>query len=329
MDQAVQRRPSSPVARLFRANARSIMVTDRYDPAMADQAVDDVMIARKLLPENSPLALEESVNTHQSAAALYKVAGLLDKQRAALAQAEKDAAALKAFPDRSEAAQVRLVYLWYCGPPGAALDEANRLAGRSNPPMTQAFRALALYRSGTAQQLEQADAILDGARGQDYADLIHCCVLAERMGPGPALAFHEQTMQRKLVAMYRVHSIALLLLLGRNDLARAKSREAQKQSLQFLSGTASPYPRVLNYLAGDLSEQALLDADPNSRWHTALANYAVGLTRLAEGNRTAARQHFQKAVQARAIWMVAHDFSMIFLSRLEKDGNWPPWIGAQ
>jgi hypothetical protein len=154
-------------------------------------------------------------------------------------------------------------------------------------------------------------------------------VLAELKGPGPALAFHQETMKRRLVAMYRVHSTALLLLLGRKQLARDMSRQTRQRGLHFLAGIKSPYPRVLDYLAGDLSERALLEADTTSRWHVCLAHYVIGLARLADGNRRAARHHFQKAVQARAVWMVAYDFSRVFLSRLEKDDAWPPWIAAE
>jgi hypothetical protein len=263
------------------------------------------------------------------AASSYAVAGLEDKHRAALAQAEKDAEALKAFPDLTEASYARMAYLWYWGSDSAAIAEANRLAGRTNTSLMQAFRALTLYRSGTAKHLEEARALLGALRGNDYADLIHCCVLAELKGKGPALAFHQQTMKRNLVAMYRVHGTILLLLLGQKELARVESQEARRRGLYFLGGNESPYPRVLDYLAGDLSERALLNADTTSRWHAALSHYAIGLTRLAEGNRTAARQHFQKAVQTRAIWMVAYDLSMVFQSRLEKDETWPPWIGAE
>jgi hypothetical protein len=174
MDEAVRRRPSSPIARLFRADARALMATDRYDPTVADQAIDDVMTARKLLPENSLQALTASVNVHKIAAASYEVAGLPDKRRAALAQAALDAEGLKAFPDQSDASFARMSYLWYCGPRSAALDEAHRLAGRTKNPLIHAFRALTLYRSGTAENLEEARAALQTCRGSDYPDLIHC-----------------------------------------------------------------------------------------------------------------------------------------------------------
>ena len=55
-------------------------------------------------------------------------------------------------------------------------------------------------------------------------------------------------------------------------------------------------------------------------------HYQIGLLRLAEGDRAAARDRFQKGVGTRAVWIYPWAWTKMFLSRLDKDPNWPPWI---
>jgi hypothetical protein len=42
------------------------------------------------------------------------------------------------------------------------------------------------------------------------------------------------------------------------------------------------------------------------------------------GDRLGARKHFQK--EARTYWGFGQEYSQMFLSRMEKDPKWPPWI---
>src|SRR5262249_53588221 len=55
--------------------------------------------------------------------------------------------------------------------------------------------------------------------------------------------------------------------------------------------------RALEYLSGSLSEEAYLKAAGASRVDQTNVHFFVGLTRLAEGKRKAAHEHFRKAVQ--------------------------------
>jgi hypothetical protein len=49
------------------------------------------------------------------------------------------------------------------------------------------------------------------------------------------------------------------------------------------------------------------------------------MTKLAEGDRHAAREHIDKSIKTRATGWGAYDMSWVFQARL-KDRDWPPWI---
>jgi hypothetical protein len=47
---------------------------------------------------------------------------------------------------------------------------------------------------------------------------------------------------------------------------------------------------------------------------------------LADGDRKGARFHFRKAVDTHVVFYLDHHWSKAFLSRLDTDPNWPPWL---
>jgi hypothetical protein len=117
----------------------------------------------------------------------------------------------------------------------------------------------------------------------------------------------------------------VLLLLGR-----------KKEALKVLRIMPSPYvfsqDRKLFFggfrqMANDqLSEKDWLAMAGTSGFKRCIAHWQLGLFRLAEGDRKAAKDHFQKAVNTRAIWIVDWAWSKMLLSRLQNDDKWPRWI---
>ena len=80
------------------------------------------------------------------------------------------------------------------------------------------------------------------------------------------------------------------------------------------------------YLCGETSEDNILSAAGASRSDQILTRYNIALRRLAKGDRAGARYHFQKAIDTRVYFRSHFYWSQMFLSRLEKDPRWPPWI---
>jgi hypothetical protein len=120
----------------------------------------------------------------------------------------------------------------------------------------------------------------------------------------------------------------VLLFLGR-----------KKQALELLRTIPSPFAfsqhrsslwKAIRQFAGDqLSDKACLEKAGTSRFQQCIAHYQIGILRLAEGDRRGAQDHFQKAVDTHAIWIVDWAWSKMFLSRLTKDDKWPKWITAK
>jgi hypothetical protein len=82
----------------------------------------------------------------------------------------------------------------------------------------------------------------------------------------------------------------------------------------------------LRYNAGDLPANQFIDGAKGSRWNQCLVHYYVAMTKLAEGDRIAAQEHFDKAIKTRALQWGPYDMSWVFQARLAKDRAWPRWI---
>jgi hypothetical protein len=69
----------------------------------------------------------------------------------------------------------------------------------------------------------------------------------------------------------------------------------------------------------------LKEAGP-SRLNQCEAHFFIGLALLSDGNRDGARTHFRQSVATRIHTFLDYVWSRAFLSRLEADPTWPPWI---
>jgi hypothetical protein len=116
-----------------------------------------------------------------------------------------------------------------------------------------------------------------------------------------------------------------LRLLGRKEEGINICRKARGRGL-FMPWRKEWYRRLLDYNCGDLTEVDLLKAAGPSRYSQSEAHFFIGLTRLADGDRSSARGHFRDSVATRAFYYFDYDWSGAFLARMEKDPNWPPWI---
>jgi hypothetical protein len=55
----------------------------------------------------------------------------------------------------------------------------------------------------------------------------------------------------------------------------------------------------------------------------------IGLTRLGEGNRVAARRHFELGRKLRDPYYPASVLGTAILARMNKDSDWPPWVQSK
>jgi Protein kinase domain len=83
---------------------------------------------------------------------------------------------------------------------------------------------------------------------------------------------------------------------------------------------------IKNFCAGDLTVTQLEEIAGNSNVNKCEGHYFIGMKLLSERDRHGAAEHFRKAVDTPFEYSHEYYFSQAFLSRLEKNPDWPPWI---
>jgi hypothetical protein len=118
----------------------------------------------------------------------------------------------------------------------------------------------------------------------------------------------------------------VLCMLGRKGDAVEASKALLGQPERFYTLRREPILRCLRYNAGELSADELLQGAGRSRWDQCMAHYSIAMTKLSEGDRKGAKEHFDKAIKTGATGWGEYDMSWVFQARLAKDPTWPPWI---
>ena len=116
------------------------------------------------------------------------------------------------------------------------------------------------------------------------------------------------------------------VLLGKKELARVAFEKSVIQPGLTSEATKQFRAALPQFARGDLSEEQYRAKAGTSRFYQSIAHYDIGIFRLAAGDRAGAREHFRKAVARRTFWIWDYFWCAMFLSRLESDPRWPPWI---
>jgi tetratricopeptide (TPR) repeat protein len=326
IQQAFARRPTMGIARLLRAEVRALVAQDTDDPAEAEGAVQDARNARELLG-NNPAALWVSLNAHLAKAGVHEHLGEPEQRRAELKLAGEYADALKPFTALPEAAVYRWLYFREMSREEEVLGEL-RLASDQTDHVYVAFcYALTLYKRGRPGDFEEALRVLE-KKSPSYNDRLLPFVLAEHDWPDRARKAAEDFAERAQDGAAVMDCQAVLCLLGKKEEAVKASRKLQKRPELFDTLRREPILRCLEYNAGKRSADKLLEAAGRSQWDQCLAHYYIAMTKLAEGDRKGAQEHFDKVVKTRAFIWGAYDMSWVFQTRLAKDHTWPGRIQA-
>jgi serine/threonine protein kinase len=326
MDEGI-RRGDSPVGRALRAIVRANQAIDSGSLSAADAAVADADAARGMRPDNLTV-LYASAYARLVAAALYQEADRPLKRREILEQAARDVQALEPYVEFGGPSWMIWQYYHDVGAPAKALAIARRSHGRWEGPAAWLW-AVSLYLDGRFtealtcfDQRESTGLIGEITRGLVLAELKDDGLQKARdICDAIARTYPNETWECK----YRAE---LLLLLGRREQALATFRRFRPPLVESRSWEEF-HDAMRQFSCGELSEARYLAQAGRSRWMLASAHYDIGIFRLADGDRSAAREHFDEAVKTYAIWLYQWTWSLMFRSRLEKDPHWPPWIAAK
>jgi tetratricopeptide (TPR) repeat protein len=329
--EAFDRRPMMGTALLVRAEVRALVAQDKDRLAEAEGALRDAGYARELLRDN-PASLWVSLNAHLVKAGVHKHRRETEKRRAELELAGKDADDLQRFAEFPEAVVSRWLYYREMDREEEVLGELRRASEQTDHVYATFCCALTLYRRGQPGDLEEALRVLQKRPGT-YNDRLLPFVLAEhdyQPDKHDWQARARQTLEdftaRCQDGAAVMDAQAVLCLLGEKAEAVKASQKLQKEPARFYTLRREPIWRCLRYNAGDLSADDLLQGAQGSRWNECLAHHYVAMTKLADGDRIGAKEHFDQVVETRATLWGTYDMSWVFRDRLAKDHTWPPWI---
>jgi tetratricopeptide (TPR) repeat protein len=312
------RRHDSPLGRALRA-ALWVEHSQRTGSLeSAKKALADAAVARGMLPDNQ-FVIYVHLYARMAAAALYPEARKPDERIALLRDAARDVQALE--PSIGRPSGIWMIWRYYIesGSTDEALSAARRSFRQSQGSISAFCCATSLYMRG---EFEEALRYLDQRRPQDAAgNMLRLFVMAEL--PDGVRRVHEGFDGS--ARNYWGARVASLLLLGdKSDAQEAIRRTPPPPTIS--KPTTDAGIALRRFSNGEISESEYLASVAGDRRLECNAHFYVGLFRLAEGNRSAAKDHFAKAVQTHVMASFNHSYSLMFLTRSQTDPNWPPWI---
>jgi serine/threonine protein kinase len=330
LDRAIEQSDCA-LARLIRADVRTKYAGMTGLPEDAEQALDDVRVAQALLPGDLA-ALTASLEAHLTAACSYERHQQLAMRKTAMGRAERDAAALKAFPSLPRRSQdVRLRYLDYVGDEDAIRAEYVREKPSSGGAIAGRWYFMQLYRQG---KFAEALKVLEQMprTGSELSYHMRRAFVLAHLPNGSASALREFQAARKAWPggprgrRGEFYPPTILLFLGRKDEAAALYRDMAEAGVHSPLDRTRWYQKACEYFAGMRSADELLVGAGGSQLFLCEGHFFIGLRRLAEGDRAGARRHFKESVATRVLNFLEYDWSRAFLARMETDPIWPPWI---
>jgi tetratricopeptide (TPR) repeat protein len=311
MDAGV-RRHDSVLARATRLEARAnrALVTGRVEDAKL--ALEDAQVARRMLAGNA-LILARCVDAHVVAAGCYQVQGRPEGGDRLLAEARPLFKELEPLSATPFVAKALFEYFDYVGEE----EVADAVSGRAN----QFRRAVMPYRRGEFAKALDAAAERGQAAGPTQRIEPGLIVVELPDGPARARAAYEEV---RASGGWPMSPPVILLLLGKPDEARQAYLQVHKEELPpWNAGWWSSY---LDFSCGRITSDQLLQAAGEDRTRLGDAHFLIGMWRLSEGDRAAAREHFRKCVAVRVFDSREWPWVRAFLARMDKDPAWPRWI---
>jgi tetratricopeptide (TPR) repeat protein len=312
------RRHDSPLGRALRAAVWMEHADHTGSLESAEKALADAAVARGMLPDNQ-FVVYVHLYARMAAAALYREAHKPDQYLALWRQAAQDVQALE--PSIGRPSGIWMIWRYYMesGSKDEALSAARRSFRQSQGSLSAFCCATSLYMRG---EFDEALRDLDQRRPKDAAgNMLRHFVMAEL--PNGVRRVHEEL--DGVARNYWGARGAALLLLGDKSEAQEVIRGAPPP-LALSKPITDANIALRRFSNGEISESEYLASVAGDRRLKCTAHFYVGLFLLAEGNRSAAKDHFAKAVETHVIPSYYHSYSLMFLTRLRTDPNWPPWI---
>ena len=324
LDEAVRRRPT-PLARVFRAEALLCVAQETGTVIDAEKAVQEAEGVRQLLPGN-PVSAIGALHARILAAAAYAAARDQEKRDKVLREARADAETLKQVQHSPLAVIFRWLFFVVVGEQDSMGEELRKAVGQTeNPRIVFRYAAYLFERGKNRDALD----LLHAHRATNEAQAMRPFVLAELPGGKPlAIEACKDMAKKDWYGWDWAYGQSALVLLGQSADLSAAAGDFQRKTDRFpvAQREAQLFRKLLANWAGEAPDQALLDAAAGSGRNLCRAHFFIGISKLARGDRAAARQDFRASAGSDLLNFWAWTMSRIMLARLEKDPTWPPWI---
>ncbi len=120
--------------------------------------------------------------------------------------------------------------------------------------------------------------------------------------------------------------LALFFLPGQSE---ATVEHAKERARNVVVSTYWKTSRdVLQFMGDDITEDDLIGRAGKSERDRAVAYFAIGMRRLAEGRRLEAKESFEKSAANPVYYWSDPTWARAFVARMEKDPTWPDWLPA-
>jgi tetratricopeptide (TPR) repeat protein len=268
------------------------------------------------------------VSERPAHAVCYHVFGEFDEpalRQAALTEGTKDADALARYPNHPKGVTDRWVFLKETNQAAAGLADLQRLCDNAKDVLASAYYGQFLYKQGKFEQAVQA---FEHGRGTVVNDFLRVMALSEVGGVERAKQLYREIASRELGEWDLFNSQLVLRFLGSKPDAVALSRAFLDKPRRFPAVQQEPFRRALEYCADQCSAEDLIASMGGIRCDLSNAYLCIALTALADGNRDEAHKHLQRCVDTHQFEYLPYDVSQMLLSRMDKDPEWPRWIGS-
>jgi len=313
LKRAIQMHPSG-VALLQLALAEAFYAADTGSWATVRTAIDHAESAKVLLGTNHPVALAVSLNAHNLAARLCPE----DQRSGVLEEAARAAHALDSTTYHISHMQ-RAFYFELRGNDEAVLKEWQRAIESGGVGLYASYYAAAMYGAGKGQEalnlLSGLPPPIDGLTRIAQAYLLLEYQSLEDAEP----AYQDASRDAFSIAFAET----ILLLAGDGERVVANCNR-----MLGSIGVQHPHHRMLQYLAGQTTDQEFLHNAGASRRQQCEVHFCIALKHLSRGDRSTARQHFRRSLATGTHWLPSFHWCRAFLARMEQDDRWPRWIQA-
>lgn len=328
LDEAVDRRPNSPVIRLARGQALTLHAMDTADPEDAAKAVDDAGFARRALPDNAA-ALSASLQSQLVKARVCRRHGRTKEGDEALVLAARENQALEAVPGASAGTLLcRCTYLEYAGQIDACLELASRARARGEAADLLCAVLLA-ERGDYAGALDVVRPNSPASTQAWYLTGRGFVLAIQPDAPARVRAGYDRAARLpRSDTMVDLYPQTILRLLGPDHKEEATRIccEINKRRSHWPPAKRAWYLKLLDYNCGSCSAEELLHAAKHSLLSQCEGHFFIATTCLADGDRRGARKHFEAAVETDVFGFNEYTWSRLLLARMKQDETWPRWI---